>query len=347
MNRMFSAAVVSSALALALPATASAQLSNKDAPVVVGHFHLNVTSVEAHKKFWVDSLGGTATKFGPDNIDVIKFPDTLIFLRVQAPTGPSKGTAFDHIGFWELRVATADRYRDDRLFITGDAAHSHPPYGGYGLNTGLEDARNLGWKLAAQVQGWAAPGLLDSYEAERRPVFLSTARDFIEAAIEADRAFLADFDPARDRAAFDREWAARQSGARRDINAFEPNYEGSPIVPGTAGGRCSAVGSHADKARPGHHLTPQMLTSGRNVYEDLGAGFTLLALDAADDDIAAFATAAKALGMPLTIVRDTRAGGRERYEASLILIRPDHFVAWSSDIAGADGAAILTQAVGG
>jgi catechol 2,3-dioxygenase-like lactoylglutathione lyase family enzyme len=99
MNRMLSAAIVSSALALAPPSTASAQLSNKDAPVVVGHFHLNVTSVEAHKKFWVDALGGTATKWGPDNLDVIKFPDTLIFLRVQAPTGPSKGTAFDHIGF--------------------------------------------------------------------------------------------------------------------------------------------------------------------------------------------------------------------------------------------------------
>ena len=72
-------------------------MSHPDAPIRVGHYHLNVTSVEAHKKFWVDTLGGTAMKFG--NIDVVKFPDAFIFLRVQKPTGPTRGTAFDHIGF--------------------------------------------------------------------------------------------------------------------------------------------------------------------------------------------------------------------------------------------------------
>ena len=96
MNRI----VAVMALALAVLGQAphsSAQILNNQAPVVVGHYHLNVTSVEAHKKFWVDTLGGTAIKFG--NIDVIKFPDVLLFLRVQPPTGPTKGTAFDHIGF--------------------------------------------------------------------------------------------------------------------------------------------------------------------------------------------------------------------------------------------------------
>jgi catechol 2,3-dioxygenase-like lactoylglutathione lyase family enzyme len=96
MNRILGVVV---SMALALPSAAFAQLSNKEAPAIVGHFHLNVTSVEAHKKFWVDALGGTALQLGPGNIDVIRFPDTLIFLRVQAPTGPSRGTAFDHIGF--------------------------------------------------------------------------------------------------------------------------------------------------------------------------------------------------------------------------------------------------------
>jgi catechol 2,3-dioxygenase-like lactoylglutathione lyase family enzyme len=75
----------------------SAQLLNTQAPVIVGHYHLNVTSIEAHRKFWVDTLGGTAMKFG--NIDVVKFPDVFLFLRVQPPTGPTRGTAFDHIGF--------------------------------------------------------------------------------------------------------------------------------------------------------------------------------------------------------------------------------------------------------
>src|SRR6476619_5144181 len=95
MTRLLMAAVLTVA-ALALPT--SAQLLNKTAPVVVGHYHLNVTSVEAHKKFWVDTLGGTAVKFGR-GLDVIKFPDVFIFLNVQPPTGATRGTAFDHIGF--------------------------------------------------------------------------------------------------------------------------------------------------------------------------------------------------------------------------------------------------------
>jgi catechol 2,3-dioxygenase-like lactoylglutathione lyase family enzyme len=72
-------------------------VSDADAPIRIGHYHLNVTSVEAHRKFWVDTLGGTAMKFG--GIDVVKFRDAFIFLRMQKPTGPTRGTAFDHIGF--------------------------------------------------------------------------------------------------------------------------------------------------------------------------------------------------------------------------------------------------------
>jgi catechol 2,3-dioxygenase-like lactoylglutathione lyase family enzyme len=83
---------------LSLPASrATAELRNQEAPVVVGHYHLNVTSIDAHKKFWVDTLGGTASKIG--GVDVIEFPDVFIFLREQAPTGPTRGTTFDHIGF--------------------------------------------------------------------------------------------------------------------------------------------------------------------------------------------------------------------------------------------------------
>lgn len=84
-------------IGLAWSSTSSAQLLNKQAPVIVGHYHLNVTSVDAHKKFWVDTLGGTAMKIG--NIDVVKFPDVFLFLTVKPPTGPTRGTTFDHIGF--------------------------------------------------------------------------------------------------------------------------------------------------------------------------------------------------------------------------------------------------------
>jgi catechol 2,3-dioxygenase-like lactoylglutathione lyase family enzyme/extradiol dioxygenase family protein len=81
----------------AAPSAFGQLVSHPDAPIRIGHYHLNVTSVEAHKKFWVDTLGGRAITFGA--IDVIEFPDAFIFLRVQKPTGPTRGTAFDHIGF--------------------------------------------------------------------------------------------------------------------------------------------------------------------------------------------------------------------------------------------------------
>ena len=84
------------AVLLSLPAF-SQLVSHPDAPIRIGHYHLNVTSVEAHKKFWAGTLGGKTIKFG--GIDVIEFPDAFIFLHVQKPAGPTHGTAFDHIGF--------------------------------------------------------------------------------------------------------------------------------------------------------------------------------------------------------------------------------------------------------
>ena len=235
-------------------------------------------------------------------------------------------------------------YGAGRLFIAGDAAHSHPPYGGYGINTGLEDARNLGWKLAATLQGWAASGLLETYSAERQPVFVSTARDFIVNYIEDDRAFLRAHNPDRDREDFEKAWAVRASGVSGEIQSFEPNYEGSPLVVGSAGGAPSAVGSHSFKARAGHHLAPQTLSNGRNVFEELGEGFTLLAFGAGEADIAAFEAAAKARQIPLRVLRDSYAEGRMAYEARLILVRPDAFVAFAGDAAEAE--AILATVIG-
>ncbi|MBP0492324.1 FAD-dependent monooxygenase [Pararoseomonas indoligenes] len=249
---------------------------------------------------------------------------------------------FEHIGFWDLRFAIADRYRAGRAFVAGDAAHSHPPYGGYGINTGLEDAANLAWKLAADLQGWAGPGLLDSYDAERRPVFASTAGDFIGRSIELDRDFLAAFDPTRDRAAFEAEWAARQGGAKSEVASFEPNYEGSPIIPGPAGRGPSALGSHSPLARPGHHLTPQHLADGRNCFEALGPGFTLLAPD--PGAAAAMRDDAARRGIPLEVAA-IGAEAQKTYGAEAVLVRPDQFVAWAGPTAEASGA--LERATGG
>ena len=265
---------------------------------------------------------------------------------LYAAAGAEFDVEFDHIGFWDLRFAVAETYRAGRIFVAGDAAHSHPPYGGYGVNTGLEDGRNLGWKLAAVLRGWGGTELLGSYDRERRPVFQSTARDFIEKAIADDRNFLAAFNPVRDRAGFERAWAQRKAGARSEVHGFEPNYEGSPVVWGPPGGCCSARGAHAFKARAGHHLTPQPLSSGRNTFEGLGTGFALLSFDGEEAACGAFAAAADHLMVPLEIIRDRRTGGPERYQARYVLVRPDQFVAWAGNEVAPEAATILRTAAG-
>ncbi len=264
---------------------------------------------------------------------------------LQEAAGASFDVEILHVGFWDLRFAVADRYRHGRVFVAGDAAHSHPPYGGYGINTGFEDAVNLGWKLAAVEAGWGGAHLLDSYDAERRPVFESTARDFVAKSITKDREFLATYDPAVDRAAFEHEWEARQSGAAAEVDAFEPNYEGSPIVLGESG-TPSAVGSHRFAARAGHHLAPMTLGTGQNVYEVLGAGFTLVALDQGPTVTEAWNAAAAALGLPLSIAAAGVTAETAKWEAGAILVRPDQFVAWAGEPKTADPAAILRAAIG-
>jgi hypothetical protein len=144
-----------------------------------------------------------------------------------------------------------------------------------------------------------------------------------------------------------------------EVHAFEPNYEGSPIVaePGRAGQAraqgSSAIGTHSFQARAGHHLAPAQLSpkfQNRNVYDMLGPGFTLLAFGATAEQIQALTQAAQALGLPLTVVEDVAQGESQRYQASLILVRPDNFVAWSDTAAQGralvDAHAVLRQISG-
>ena len=116
---------------------------------------------------------------------------------MQRAAGFKFACAFDYVGFWDMAVAIATQYQVGRVFIAGDAAHSHPPYGGYGLNNGLDDVSNLGWKLAARLNGWGSDALLQSYTQERQPIFRETAEDFILGRIRADRDFLDRYDPDR------------------------------------------------------------------------------------------------------------------------------------------------------
>ena len=265
---------------------------------------------------------------------------------MQRAAGVPFSCTLDHVGFWELRVAVAERYRVGRVFIAGDAAHSHPPYGGFGLNNGLEDVANLGWKLAATLEGWGSDALLQSFSEERHAIFEETGRDFIAARIETDRAFLERYNPDRDRAEFERAWKKEEEGFGDRVLSYEPHYEGSPVVAGPPGGVCSAHGMHGFAAMAGHHLAPCPLSSGRNVFEELGTGFTLLAFNAEDRSTRAFEQAAQSLNVPLKIIRDSFGGGRKEYGSRLILVRPDQYVVWTGDAPPGDVDGLIGKVIG-
>src|ERR1700761_4137164 len=163
---------------------------------------------------------------------------------VRAMTGTDAPFEVLATDAWTARMQLADRYQRGRMFIAGDAAHQNPPYGGHGVNTGIGDAVNLGWKLAAVLNGWAPAALLDTYQAERRPIAADTVA---EAA--ANMATLGPelADPRL--AGPDAEFAAARPGARAAIERTKDRefhgldlvlgytYAGSPITAPGAGGR--------------------------------------------------------------------------------------------------------------
>lgn len=260
-----------------------------------------------------------------------------------------RGVAIDvtYLGFWDLRIAVAETYRSGNVFLAGDSAHSHPPYGGYGINTGFEDARNLGWKLAAAIQGWDGNSLLDSYDEERRPVFRSTALDFIEAFIRRDREFISRHDPEVDEDDFVEAWRERGSAPSRGISQFEPHYEGSSLVVGGLRTRPSAIGQHTFDPRPGHHLPPPENGDRDEVFDLLGNGFTLIDPRVHRATGKSFADAAAALGVPMSTVDASLHPAVSGYGESALLVRPDHYVSWVDAGSLFDAREVLTQAIGG
>jgi 2-polyprenyl-6-methoxyphenol hydroxylase-like FAD-dependent oxidoreductase len=273
--------------------------------------------------------------------------DNYDFLGLlQQAAGFEFAAEFDHVGFWDLRISVATQYRVGRVFIAGDACHSHPPYGGFGLNSGLEDVVNLGWKLAAVLQAWGGAGLLESYTPERRPIFVETGEAMIAGGIDRDREFLVRYSPATDLPAFVHAWQELGDSTLGRRQSYEPHYAGSPVVMGPPGAVCSIHGTRSPVAQAGYHLMPLALSDGSNVFEHLGPWYTLLALDADPTAVQALQFAAADLRVPLKVVRDTCADSRREYARRLILVRPDQYIVWSGDELPKDPLSLLQRVTG-
>ena len=277
----------------------------------------------------------------------------IILFGVEEADGRARGAELIHAAIgaplpveiistdpWTARMQLVDRARVNRVFLAGDAAHLNPPFGGHGLNTGVGDAVDLGWKLAAVLQGWGGPGLLDTYGLERRPVqdrvireatanmsVLST--ELTDPLLDAEGT---DGDDVRQRAHFRIQETKHAEFHALDL-VLDVGYDSPIISRGDAHGLA------------GYRLAHAWLAPDHSLFDDLGPGFTLLVLRGDDDRAAPWVQSAQACGVPFKVL-DLR--GRDlltRLDVDLVLVRPDQYVAWAGPHS-ADAASILDASRG-
>ena len=238
---------------------------------------------------------------------------------------------------WVASRFLSDSYRDRRVFLAGDACHLHPPFGGYGMNMGVADGVDLGWKLAAVLQGWGGAQLLDSYEQERRPVHAMVLDESVtnhsilshqlwKEGLDADDA---------NGEVLRREVGGRiQAAKMREFNTLGVmlgyRYEHSPvIVPDGSPAPGNDFVNYIPSSRPGHLAPHAWMHDGSSLYDHFGSCFTLLASkDAPSEAIDQARLQAQSIGMPLKVIQPNEAGIAEHYPMRFTLIRPDQHVAW-------------------
>ncbi len=237
---------------------------------------------------------------------------------------------------WLANKLIANKYRQGRIFIAGDACHLHPPLGGYGMALGVLDAVDLGWKMAAVREGWADPSLLDSYELERRPVH----RRVIDEAVanhDANRAILRsglEDEGAQGEAAREEVGRLIRETRRQEFRSLGVvlgyTYAGSPFVASEVSPPpVSPPTEYRPTAYPGCLAPHLWLDDGRSLYDLFGAGFTLLVMEPdRGSDIDRAKRDAAQFGAPLDVLVLPSQRLLQLYEAPLALIRPDQHVAW-------------------
>jgi 2-polyprenyl-6-methoxyphenol hydroxylase-like FAD-dependent oxidoreductase len=256
---------------------------------------------------------------------------------------------------WFGRRLIADKFRDRRVFICGDAAHIWVPFAGYGMNAGIADAENLAWLLAAHLNGWAPPAILDAYEAERLPITDQVSRFAMNHAIamaKHRKAVPADIDRNDETG----DAIRREVGqAMYDLNVqqyccaglnFGYFYDRSPLIaydgePAPDYG----MGHFTRSTVPGCRLPHIMLAHGGSLYDALGPWYTLLRFNP-DTDIASFERAAAAQRVPLRVLDLSIADRQAPIAHNLLLARPDRHIAWRGDVAPSDPSALIARIKG-
>jgi hypothetical protein len=256
---------------------------------------------------------------------------------------------------WVGRRLIAGKFRDRCAFIAGDAAHIWVPYAGYGMNAGIADAMNLSWLLAAHLNGWAPPSILDAYEAERWPITSQVSRfamSHAEAEIRRRGAVPSDIEEQGAEGERVREEVGRltyeinvQQYACAGLN-FGTYYDRSPII---------AYDGAEPPAYTMNHYTPSTVpgcrtphfrrADGSSLYDAMGPEFTLLRFHSGAD-VAPLEAAARSRGMPLKILDLERPDGAGYDGHILVLSRPDQHVAWRGDRLPADPLALIDRVRG-
>ncbi len=259
---------------------------------------------------------------------------------------------------WVNRERVAERFRDGRVFIAGDAAHTMPPAGGHGMNTGILDSFDLGWKLAAVLEGWADDRVLDSYEFERKLAAIRTAshagelyKDWgrVMPTITENLPLLLNEDDTG-RAAREVVGDLITAVFTREFNSpgtpLGYRYEGSPIiVPDGTPEPDDDIVAFTQTARPGHRLPHHWLADGRSTLDLVGDVYTLIEIGEART-ASAFRQTAERMGIPLITERVEDPALAALFETSAIIVRPDQHIAWRDNGAGYDAKAVLDRLTG-
>jgi 2-polyprenyl-6-methoxyphenol hydroxylase-like FAD-dependent oxidoreductase len=254
------------------------------------------------------------------------------------------------VSFWTRRSTVAERYSQGRVFLAGDAVHQFSPTGGQGMNTGIGDAIDLGWKLAAVLDGWGGDHLLSSYDAERRPISIRNVKLTTEFYLEQEQfgdrfTAIEENSPAgaKVRESIGEE-LVRGVGRMFRTTGLQLGYryEDSPI--------CLSDGTPPDpddpedfipSTRPGSRAPHVWLREDRSIIDLFGRGFILLRFGPDALNGSALERAALKRGVPLKRVAISNRNAEQLYQRRLLLVRPDGHVAWRGDNMPADAASVI------